>query len=116
MAGDFFFEFFDSRDVLIDDRLIDERPKGFGGLKLGTIGGQINQANPIGDFQIGCAMPSRIVEDEQDDACHTRFGFPREGFEQSLEKFFRHPVGKIPEGFTGGRRCEGRDNQSQSNR
>ena len=81
LAGDFFFEFFDSRDVLIDDRLIDERPKGFGGLKLGTIGGQINQANPIGDFQIGWPMPARIVEHEQDDARQASFGFPRKGLE-----------------------------------
>ena|ERR1700720_1061756 len=54
-------------------------------------------------------MPSRIVEHEHDDARQARFGFSRESFEQSLEKFFRHPVGKIPEGFTGGWRCEGRD-------
>jgi hypothetical protein len=35
-------------------------------------------------------MSPRIVEHEQDDACRTRFGLPRQGFEQSLEKFLRH--------------------------
>ena len=62
LAGDFFFEFFNGRDVLIDDRLIDERPKGFGRLRLGTIGRQINKANTIWDFQIGWPMPPVCVE------------------------------------------------------
>lgn len=103
LAGDCLVEIRDGRDVLVDDRLIDQRPKGFGGLQLWTIGRQINKANTIWDCQIGCAMPSRIVKHEQDDACHARFGFPRKGFEQSLEKFLRHTVGQIPEGFAGGR-------------
>src|ERR1700720_2255113 len=54
-------------------------------------------------------MPSSIIEHEQDDACDACFGFAREGFEQSLEKFLRHPVGKIPEGFACRRGYEGRD-------
>jgi hypothetical protein len=33
----------DACDVLVDDRLVDERPKGFGGLQLGTIGRQMNK-------------------------------------------------------------------------
>jgi hypothetical protein len=37
-------------DVLIDDRLADQRPKGFGGLQLGTIGRQINKANTMREF------------------------------------------------------------------
>jgi hypothetical protein len=40
------------------------------------------------------------------------FGLPCEGFEQGCEKFLRHAVGNIPEGFAGGRRCEGRDIES----
>ena len=54
-------------------------------------------------------MPSGIVENEQDDASDAGFGLAREGLQQSLEEWFRHAVGKIPEGFAGGRRCEGRE-------
>jgi hypothetical protein len=64
----------------------------FGGLQLRTIGRQINEANPIGDFEIGGPMPPRIVEHEQDDAAQARFGFAHEGFKQGLEKFLRHTV------------------------
>lgn len=103
LGGDFLFELCDGRDVLVDDRLIDKRPKGFGGLQLRGVGRQINEANAIWDFEIGWPMPSSIVEHEQDDAAQARFGFARKGFEQSLEKFLRHTVGKIPEGFAGRR-------------
>ena len=98
LGGDFLVEVCDGRDVLVNDRLVNERPKRFGGLQLGTIRRQINEANTIGDFEIGWPMPSRIVEHEQDDAAQARFGLARKGFEQSLEEFLRHAVGNIPEG------------------
>ena len=64
--------------MLVNDRLVNERPKRFGGLQLGTIRRQINEANTIGDFEIGWPMPSRIVEHEQDDAAQkARFGLAR---------------------------------------
>jgi hypothetical protein len=66
--SDFRFEFRDGRDVLVDDRFVNESPKSFGGLQLGTIGRQINEANPIWDFEIGRPMPPCIVEHEPDDA------------------------------------------------
>jgi hypothetical protein len=103
LSGDFGFEFFDGRDVLVDDRLVDKRPKGFGRPQLGTKGRRINEANAIGNFEIGRPMPSRIVEHEQNDAAQARLGFLRNGLEQSLEKFLRHTVGNIPEGFAGRR-------------
>src|ERR1700730_18590650 len=88
-----------SCNVLVDDRLVDKCPKSFGRLQLRTIGRQMNEANAIGDFEIVRPMPPRIVEHEQDDAAQACFGFAREGFKQCLEKFLRHAVGKIPEGF-----------------
>ena len=103
LGGDFLVEVCDGRDVLVNYRLVNERPKSFGGLQLGTIRRQINEANTIGDFEIGWPMPSRIVEHEQDDAAQARFGLARKGFEQSLEEFLRHAVGNIPEGLAGGR-------------
>lgn len=92
LVGDFRVEFLESCDVLVDDRLVDKRPKSFGRLQLRTIGRQMNEANPIGDFEIGRPMPPRIVEHEKDDAAQACFGFAREGFKQGLEKFLRHTV------------------------
>src|SRR5208337_3035301 len=77
LVGDFLFEALDGRDVLVDDRLVDQRPQGFGRLQLGCVGRQKNEANTIWDLQSGWAMPSRIVEHEQDNAANARFGFAR---------------------------------------
>ena len=68
LLGDFCVEFLDACDVLVDDRLVEEHPNCFGGLQLGTIGRQMNKANTIRNFQIGRAVPSCIIEHEQDDA------------------------------------------------
>ena len=72
-------------------------------MQLWSIGRQVNKADAIGDFETGWAMPPRIVEHEHDDAAQARFGFPREGFKQSGEKFLRHAIGNIPEGLASGR-------------
>src|SRR5271166_803280 len=56
-------------------------------------------------------MPSGIVEDQQNDAADAGFGLGREGFERRLEQRFRHAVGKMPEGFAGGRRRESGDGE-----
>ena len=99
LGGDFLVELCDGCDVLVDDRLVDKRPKSFGGLQLRGVGWQINEANAIGDFEISWPMPPRIVEHEKDDAAQACFGFAGEGCKQRLEKFLRHSVGNIPEGF-----------------
>jgi hypothetical protein len=36
LSGDFGFEFFDGRDVLVDDRLVDKRPKVSAGCSSGV--------------------------------------------------------------------------------
>ncbi len=41
-------------------------------MQLWRVGRKINEANAIGDFEIGYAMPSRIIEDERDDAAYAR--------------------------------------------
>ena len=74
LGGDFLVELCDGCDVLVDDRLVDKRPKSFGGLQLRGVGWQINEANAIGDFEISWPMPPRIVEHEKDDAAQARFG------------------------------------------
>jgi hypothetical protein len=37
LADDSLFELLDGREVLVDDRLVDQGPEGFGGLQFGTI-------------------------------------------------------------------------------
>ena len=100
MVGDCRFELLDARDVLIDDRLVDQRPQCFCRLQLECVGPQLNEANAIGDFQFGWAMPSGILEDQQNDAADAGFGLAREGFERHLEEWLRHAVGRavIPPG------------------
>ena len=68
LGGDFIVELCDVCDEPGDDRLVDKRPKSFGGLQLRGVGWQINEANAIGDFEISWPMPPRIVEHEKDDA------------------------------------------------
>ena len=46
LVGDFLFELLDARDVLIDDRLIDQRPEGFGRLQLRAVGRSRRGATP----------------------------------------------------------------------
>jgi len=58
LVGDFRVEFLDSCNVLVDDRLVDKCPKSFGRLQLRTIGRQMDEANAIGDFEIGPCHPA----------------------------------------------------------
>ena len=112
---------------LLTIELVNERPQGFRGLQLWAVGRQVNEANAVGDLEAGRAIPppaippsfarrnlwlaspSGIVEDQQDNASDAGFGLAREGFEQRLEEWLRHAVGKIPEGLARRRRCESRD-------
>ncbi len=51
LVGDFLFEVLDGRDVLVDDRLVDQRPQGFDRLQLGCVGRQKkNEASASGIF------------------------------------------------------------------
>ncbi len=50
LAGNFCVKFSDRRGALVDDRLVDESPDGFGWLQLWTEGRQINEADVIGDL------------------------------------------------------------------
>src|SRR5580704_9398781 len=45
LGGNFLVELCDGCDVLVDDRLVDKRPKSFGGLQLRGVGRQINEAH-----------------------------------------------------------------------
>lgn len=87
LVGDFLFEILEGRNMLVDDRLVEERPQGFCRLQLWTVGRQINEANAIWDLEAGGAVPTGIVENEQDNASDAGFGLAREGFQQSFEEW-----------------------------
>jgi hypothetical protein len=61
--GDFFVEFCDSRNALVDNSFVDKRPEGFGRLQLWGIGRQINEANALKFVMVKFAtnLPVRMV-------------------------------------------------------
>jgi hypothetical protein len=61
-------------------------PIGFRRLQLWTVGRQVNEADAVGDLQATRAMPSGIVEHEQNDASGAGFRLAREGFTRSASK------------------------------
>ena len=85
-------------DPFVDDRLVDERPERFGGLKLWRVSWQEDQADAFGDRQIRFAVPAGIVEDKNDDAIASGAGFLRNmpssasknGFDTPLETCQKH--------------------------
>ena len=68
LARDDFIELLDRLDVLIDDRLVDQCPERFSGLKFRAVGRKKNEAHALRDVEAGFAVPSGIVEGEDDDA------------------------------------------------
>ena len=81
----------------------------FGRLKFGRVGRQEEKLDTIGGFQIGFAMPTGVVQDENDDAITTRPGLLGESRQQGFEERLRDAVGNVPEAFAGRGRDEGRD-------
>ena len=80
-----------------------------GGLEFGTIGGLIDEPDAVWDGQIFRAMPTSIVELEDDDAITSGAGLAREGFEQLYKERFVDAVRQIPDGLAARRRDEGGD-------
>lgn len=96
-------------DVLIDNRLIDGFPEMLGGLKLRRIGRQEEKPYPFGNPEIALAMPTGVIENEDNDAVGTCAGLFGERRQHGFEKRLRNAVGNIPEAFAGGGRNKGRN-------
>ena len=62
-------------DVFVDDGLVDGLPKVFCGLKLGGVGRKEDQPDSLGNRQVAFAMPTGVVEHENDDAIPVNSGF-----------------------------------------
>ena len=76
--GDDGAEFVERGEMPIDDGLVDQGPEMFRGLKLGRIGWQEDEADPVGDGQVLGPMPARIVEHEDDAALASGAGLAGE--------------------------------------
>jgi hypothetical protein len=99
----------DSVEVFVCDGLVEERPKTFCGLKLRTIGWQIDELDTLRDGEIFRAVPSGVVKDQQDDPLASGTGFFGKGGKEFLEQRFVHAIAEIPERLPARRRDESRD-------
>ena len=100
---------FEIRDVLVDDGLVHDLPERFCGLKLGGVGWEEEQTEPLGNREVGLGVPAGVVEHENDDAVPASPGLLGEGGQQGFEERFRDAAGNVPETFSCGRRHERRD-------
>jgi hypothetical protein len=99
----------DCVEVFVDDWFVDKAPQAFGGLEFGTVGRQVDEPYAFGDIEAGLAVPSGIVENEDDDALAAPAALPGEGVEQRLKHRLGHAVANIPDRLAAGRRDEGGD-------
>ena len=99
--GDDDLEGFEIGDVFVDDWFVDDFLKVLCGLKFGRVGREKKKPDSVGNCQIGFAMPTGVVEDENDDAISTCSGFCGEGRQQGFKERIRDAVGNVPEAFAG---------------
>jgi len=94
-------------EVSVDERLVDEGPEAFGGLKLGTVRRQIDELDAVGNGESDQAVPAGIVEHQDDGAIAARAGGSGEGREQGFEEGLGDAVGDIPNRLARARGDEG---------
>jgi hypothetical protein len=84
-----------SREVFVDDGLVDHRPQRFGRLHLRGVGGLEDEANAVRHGEAGLAMPTGVVE-RQDDApltpgpaswANNRSGASKNGLDTPFETY-----------------------------
>lgn len=85
-------EVFDGLEVLVGERLIDQRPEMLGGLKFRTAGRLIDKSDTVRDGQVLRPVPACIVELEHDDAIAAGAGLAREGVEQLGKERLAEPI------------------------
>src|SRR4029453_10840407 len=61
-------------EVAVREWLIQKRPEGLGGLKLGRVRGQVDGPDPVRNSQVRLSVPAGAVEPEHDDAIPSRPG------------------------------------------
>jgi len=80
----------------------------FGRLHLGGVGGLKDEADAVGNDEPGFAVPTCVVEDENDDSLAPCAGFLGKHAQQRLEERLGYAVRDVPEAFAGSWRNERR--------
>lgn len=101
-------EFGEAFEMAVDDGLVDMGPESFGGLRLGGVGRQEDQADAFGDGE-RLGVQAGSVEDEDDDPVASGARLAGEEREGVLEEILVDAGGEIPEALAGGGRDEGGD-------
>src|SRR3954471_8043179 len=95
------------REVLVGERLIQDRPEVLGGLKLGRVWGQVDGPDPIRNSQVRRSVPAGVVEPEDDDAIPSRPSLTGKQRQQRSKEWLRDPVRDVPDHLAGDRLHEG---------
>jgi len=95
--GDGLLEIGEGLEVTVDQRLIQDGPQVFGGLKLGRVPGQVDEPDPIRNSQVRFGVPAGVVENEHDDAIPSRPSLTGKQRQQRGEEWLGDPVRYVPE-------------------
>jgi len=103
------FQIGEGLEVLVCERLIQNRPEVLGGLKLGRVRGQVGEPDPIRHSQVRRGVPAGTVQPEHDDAIPSRPGLTGKQGQEPREERLGDPVRDVPEHLARGRLHEGGD-------
>src|SRR3954471_15031215 len=105
------FQIGEGLEVLVGERLIQNRPEVLSRLKLGRVRGQVGEPEALRHDQVRFGLPAGAVEPEHDDAIPSRPGLTGKQRQEPCEERLGHPVRDVPEGLARGRLHEGGDVQ-----
>src|SRR3954470_17941498 len=101
------FQIGEGLEVLVGERLIQNRPEVLSRLKLGRVRGQVGEPDAIRHSQGRRGGPAGAVEPKHDDAIPSRPGLTGKQGQEPCEERLGHPVRDVPEGLARGRLHEG---------
>src|SRR5215213_935744 len=91
------FQIGEGLEVLVGERLIQNRPEVLGRLKLGRVRGQVGEPEALRHDQVRLSVPAGAVEPEHDDAIPSRPGLTGKQGQEPCEERLGHPVRHVPE-------------------
>jgi hypothetical protein len=105
------FEIGEGREVLVGERLVENRPKVFSRLQFGGVARQVDEPDTLGHDQVRRSVPAGVVEQKRDNTLASRPGLAGKQGQERGEERLGHPVRHVPEGLARGRLDEGGDVQ-----
>src|SRR3954466_15904866 len=94
-------------EVLVGERLIQNRPEVLSRLKVGRVRGQVGEPDALRHDQVRFGVPAGAVEPEHDDAIPSRPGLTGKQRQEPCEERLGHPLRDVPKGLARGRLDEG---------